>query len=50
METEMPQDFGFTLLGPSSTIDLLWADCDLEALWVETHEEINQQWEYKLAA
>jgi hypothetical protein len=50
MDTDMPEYLSQAPLDRPRMIDLLWADCDLDAQWIETHEELNWQWEHRLAA
>jgi hypothetical protein len=50
MDTDMPEHLSLAPLEHPSMIDLLWADCDLDAQWVEPREELNHPWEHRLAA
>jgi hypothetical protein len=49
-EPETQQEAGFYLQEPSSTIDLLWGDVDLDAFWNEMPDELERHWEHRLAA
>jgi hypothetical protein len=49
-DPESQLETGFELQEPSSTINMLWDDCDLEAAFAETFDEVETETTYRLAA
>lgn len=49
-DPETQQEVGFTLQEPVSTINMLWDDCDLEAVFTSSFDEFETDAAYRLAA